>query len=40
MTDPHPERPPFARHRVAYVAIKLAVLVGAVALAARWIGLW
>ena len=27
MTDPHPERPPFWKHRHAYLAIKLLVLM-------------
>ena len=32
--------PPFAAHRVYYIALKLAVLALALALATRLIGLW
>ena len=32
--------PPFSRHRRYYMVLKLLVLAAAVALAARWIGLW
>lgn len=36
----HDAEPPFARHRMYYVALKLVVLAAALALATRWIGLW
>lgn len=32
--------PPFAAHRIYYLVLKVAVLVFALALAARLIGLW
>jgi hypothetical protein len=34
------ERPPFAAHRLYYLVLKIAVLVFALALATRLIGLW
>lgn len=36
----HDAEPPFAGHRVYYVALKLVVLAAALVLASRWIGLW
>jgi hypothetical protein len=37
MTDPHPERPPFWKHRHAYLTIKILVLLAGLVLALKLI---
>lgn len=33
--DPHPEKPPFEKHKAAYLTIKILVLAGAAILALK-----
>ena len=35
--DPHPERPPFWKHRYAYLSIKILVLLAGLVLALKLI---
>ena len=35
MTDPHPERPPFEKHKWAYLTIKILVLLGGLLIALK-----
>jgi hypothetical protein len=40
MTDNHPERPPFQKHKIYYPALKIAILAVAVYLTLRFIGIF
>jgi hypothetical protein len=39
MTENHPERPPFQKHKIYYPALKVAILAVAVYLAFRLFGI-